>query len=270
MTSVADRSARRFQPGCEETGPKTPQALEQAFRNSLHYQRLLEDLKAYELEGNDSGNEKQALFEATVHESKSKHVTSSSPYTVSYARQVMAALQRQIWLFYHERTSFYTKFIIIVVNSIIVGSLFAETDPTSTSSAFSKTSMAFFAIAFIGWLQFSELLPAITGRATIKRQQSFAFYRPSAVVIARAIIDIPVLFVLVLFFSIPFYFISKLDYNAGKFWVFFLTVYSASYSITAMFRMLAAFSTTVDDAIRWVGVCKCLPFLTIYICRQPD
>lgn len=212
-------------------------------------------MEEYELDSSSQENEKHKIFEATVQQSKSKHVTSSSPYTVSYISQVVASLQRLVWLFYHERSTFYTKLFIVFTNALIVGSLFAEIDPTSTSSAFSKTSMAFFAISFIGWLQFGELLPAIIGRVTIERQRAFAFYRPSAVVLARAVLDIPVLLLLVVAFTIPFYFLSRFDIDAAKFWIFFLSVYFVSYSVTALYRTLAALSTTVDDSIRFVGVC---------------
>ncbi|ROT37107.1 ABC-2 type transporter [Sodiomyces alkalinus F11] len=254
LTSIADKESRRFQPGREETTPKTPEELERAFRESPYYQRLLRDVDDYDLGSKTPDSEKHKVFEMTVQQSKSKHVTSSSPYTVSYACQVCASLKRQFWLFYHDRSSFYTKLFLLFANALIVGSLFAEIEPGATSSAFSKATMTFFAVAFVGWVQFSELLSVILGRNTIARQTAFAFYRPSAVVLARAILDIPVVFLLVVALVVPFYFLSRFDLDAGKFWIHFLFVYVLSYTVTAMYRLLAAFSSTVDDAIRFVGV----------------
>ncbi|KAK7431315.1 ATP-binding cassette transporter snq2 [Neonectria magnoliae] len=261
LTSIADKNARHFQPGRKDTAPKTPEELERAFRASPHYQRLLADVEDSERDDQTIENEKHKTFEATVQQSKSRHVTESSSFTISYPRQVMACLHRQIWLFYHERNSFYTKIFIIFSISLIIGSLFNEIDPDATSSAFSKSSMAFFAIAFIGWLQFAELLPAIMGRTTMERQRAFAFYRPSAVVLARAILDLPVMLIMVVCLSIPFYFLARFDLEAGKFFIFMLFVYVVSLSLTAMFRMFAAFSGTVDDAIRFVGVFMNIMFI---------
>lgn len=129
--------------------------------------------------------------------------------------------------------------------------------------------MAFFAIAFIGWLQFAELLPAIMGRTTMERQRAFAFYRPSAVVLSRAILDLPVMLIMVVCLSIPFYFLARFDIEASKFFIFMLIVYIVSLSLTAMFRMFAAFSGTVDDAIRFVGVCMCPSTLSTFA-RKSD
>lgn len=165
-----------------------------------------------------------------------------------------ACLQRQTWLLYHELAGLRTKLFILFANALIVGSLFWNIDENSTSSAFSKSSIAFFSIAFVGWLQFSELVPAIGGRSTIERQRVFAFYRPSAVVLSRAIMDLPLVFVMVAVFAVPFYFLARLDVDVSKFWIYFLFVYLVSLSLTTMYRMLAAFSETIDDAIRWVNI----------------
>ncbi|KAH8674955.1 ABC-2 type transporter [Ilyonectria robusta] len=261
LTSISDKNARRFQPGREETTPKTPEELAQAFRQSSHYQRLLADAQGCEGDGRGIENEKHRTFHETVQQSKSKHVTKSSSFTISYPRQVLACLHRQIWLFYHERSSFYTRLFIILSISIIVGSHFIDIDSSATSSAFSKSSMAFFAIAFVGWLQFAELMPAIVGRVTLQRQREFAFCRPSAIVLARAILDLPILFVMVVSLAIPFYFLARFDVDVSKFFIFTLFVYVVSFSLTTMFRMFAAFSSTVDDAIRFVGVFMNIMFI---------
>ncbi|KAH7175291.1 ABC-2 type transporter [Dactylonectria macrodidyma] len=254
LTAISDKNARRFQPGREESTPKTPKELEQAFRQSSHYQKILADTHEYEGDSRCTETEKHRTFHETVQQGKSKHVTASSSFTISFPRQVLACLHRQTWLLYHERSSLYTKLFIILSISIIVGSHFVDIDADATSSAFSKSSMAFFGIAFVGWLQFAELMPAIVGRVTLQRQREFAFCRPSAIVLARAILDLPILLVMVVSLSIPFYFLARFDIDVGKFFIFTLFVYVVSFSLTTLFRMFAAFSTTVDDAIRLVGV----------------
>ncbi|CRK28924.1 hypothetical protein BN1723_018369, partial [Verticillium longisporum] len=191
----------------------TPEALEAAFRASEHYQRLLEDVDLYDREHRAASDpdEKHKRFEDAVQGAKSKHVKDESPYTVSVPRQIAAATRRQAWLFWGDLGTFYTKLAIIVVNALIVGSLFYESESGATSAAFSMSSAMFFSVAFIGWLEFAVLAPAIMGRATIERQRQFALYRPSAVVLARAVLDLPLILIMVVVFSLPFYFLAKFD-----------------------------------------------------------
>ncbi|GJC92543.1 ABC-2 type transporter [Colletotrichum higginsianum] len=252
LTSIADKNARHFQPGREETAPKTPEELERAFRESEHYQRVAEDVEDYEREA-----------------AKSKTVIGDSVYTVSFAKQVAACTKRQAWLLWGDRSSFYTKLVIIVANSLIVSSLFYGAGQ-GTSSAFARGGIVFFSIAFIGWLQFAELLPAIAGRTTIERQRVFAFYRPSAVVIARVLLDFPLILVMTVLFCVPVYFLAQFDVDAAKFWIYTLIVYTVTFCLTTMYRMFASLSSTVDDAVRFVGVVLNIMFiLTGYVIPKP-
>jgi ABC-type multidrug transport system permease subunit len=102
-----------------------------------------------------------------------------SVYTVSLWRQVLACTRREFWLIWGDKTSLYTKFFVIVSNGLIVGSLFYNT-PSNTSGAFLRGGVAFFSILFLGWLQLSELMKAVSGRAIISRHDEYAFYRSSS------------------------------------------------------------------------------------------
>ncbi|OBR15190.1 ABC-2 type transporter [Colletotrichum higginsianum IMI 349063] len=269
LTSIADKNARHFQPGREETAPKTPEELERAFRESEHYRRVAEDVEDYERGSRSANNDKHRMFEATVKDSKSKTVIGDSVYTVSFAKQVAACTKRQAWLLWGDRSSFYTKLVIIVANSLIVSSLFYGAGQ-GTSSAFARGGIVFFSIAFIGWLQFAELLPAIAGRTTIERQRVFAFYRPSAVVIARVLLDFPLILVMTVLFCVPVYFLAQFDVDAAKFWIYTLIVYTVTFCLTTMYRMFASLSSTVDDAVRFVGVVLNIMFiLTGYVIPKP-
>jgi ABC-type multidrug transport system permease subunit len=93
-----------------------------------------------------------------------------------------------------------TKFFIIISNGLIVGSLFYG-EKLDTSGAFSRGGALFFSILFLGWLQLSELMKAVSGRSVVKRHDDYAFYRPSAVSIARVVQDFPFLLAQVIPFS---------------------------------------------------------------------
>ncbi|TKA53126.1 hypothetical protein B0A49_10961, partial [Cryomyces minteri] len=146
-------------------------------------------------------------------------------------------------------------------NGLIVGSLFYG-QPLNTEGAFSRGGSAFFSILFLGWLQLTELMKAVSGRAVVARHKDYAFYRPSAVSIARVVTDIPILFVQVVIFGVIMYFLTGLDVDVSKFWIYLLFVYVTTFCITALYRMFASLSPTIDDAVRFSGIA--LNLLVIY------
>lgn len=193
LTSVTDPGERRFREGFEARAPKTPEDLERAFKISSNYQGILRELQAYEQELQDSNYADAREFERTTQDQKSKTVSKTSNYTVSFPRQVLACTKREFWLIWGDTTTLYTKFWIVISNALIVGSLFYG-QPMNTEGAFSRGGSAFFSILFLGWLQLSELMKAVSGRAVVERHKDYAFYRPSAVSIARVITDLPLMF----------------------------------------------------------------------------
>ena len=201
LTACTDPVERRFINGFEGPIPKGPIELEKAFRESEEYKQVLQDVADYEkmLQETDHADARQ--FKQSVQETKSKTVSKRSSYTVSFIRQVLACTKREFWLTIGDKTTLYTKFFIIISNGFIVGSLFYG-QGTDTEGAFSRGGTLFFSILFLGWLQLSELMKAVSGRPIISRHKDYAFYRPSAVVIARVILDLPMLFLQVIPFSI--------------------------------------------------------------------
>ncbi|WKT43317.1 hypothetical protein QSH57_008153 [Fusarium oxysporum f. sp. vasinfectum] len=261
LTAVTDPTERRFRPGFEHRAPRTPEELESAFRNSPHYQELLADVAAYKESLHRSDYQDAKRFQGAVQESKSKHVSDKSPYTISFPRQVLACTKREAWLLFGDTTTLWTKLFIIISNGFIVGSLFyGQTE--DTASAFSRGGTIFFSILFLGWLQLSELMKAVSGRAVVARHHDYAFYRPSAVSLARVLLDFPVIAVQVCIFGLIMYFMTGLDVDVSKFWIYMLFVYTTTIMVTALYRMFASLSPEIDTAVRFSGIS--LNLLIIY------
>lgn len=162
------------------------------------------------------------------------------------------------------------KAFVILANGLIVGSLFYA-QPLNTEGAFSRGGSLFFSILFIGWLQLSELMKAVSGRAVVQRQKDYAFYRPSAVSLARALVDIPVIFPQVAVFGILMYFMTGLDVDVSKFWIYLLFTYITAILLTSMYRMFAALSPAIDDAVRFSGISlNLLIIYTGYVIPKPQ
>ncbi len=155
----------------------------------------------------------------------------------------------------------YTKYFIIISNGLIVGSLFFD-QPTNTLGNFSRGGTAFFSILFLGWLQLTELMKAVSGRVVIARHKDYAFYRPSAVTLARVVADFPLILGNVIPFAIIMYFLTNLAHDVSKFFIYFLFVYVTTICITALYRMFASLSPTIDDAVRFSGTA--LNLLIVY------
>ncbi|OQD78445.1 hypothetical protein PENDEC_c001G03921 [Penicillium decumbens] len=262
LTSLCDPNAREFQPGREASTPKTAEDLERVFRNSDTYKAICNDISSYEKRLQETELEDTRRFQKTVAQSKSKTVSKKSPYTVSLVRQVAACVKREFWLLWGDRTSLYTKYFIIISNALIVSSLFYG-ESLDTSGAFSRGGALFFSILFLGWLQLTELMPAVSGRGIVARHKDYAFYRPSAVSIARVVVDFPAIFCMVVPFTIVVYFMTGLDVTASKFFIYFLFVYTTTFCITSLYRMFAALSPSIDDAVRFSGIA--LNLLIIFV-----
>jgi ATP-binding cassette, subfamily G (WHITE), member 2, SNQ2 len=97
-------------------------------------------------------------------------------------------------------------------------------------------------------------MKAVSGRTIISRHNDYAFYRPSAVVIGRVLQDSSLVLAQVIPFAIIMYFLTGLDVNASKFWIYFLFIYISTICITALYRIFAALSPTIDDAVRFSGI----------------
>ncbi|TKA40664.1 hypothetical protein B0A49_13445, partial [Cryomyces minteri] len=250
----------------ENSGPSTrlaqPEKTQGAARlASENYKKVLQDIESYEAHLNETDYVDAKEFEQAVQQGKSKRVPKKSSYTVSFPRQVWACTLREFRLIFGDTTTLYTKLFIIISNGLIVGSLFYG-QPLNTEGAFSRGGSAFFSILFLGWLQLTELMKAVSGRAVVARHKDYAFYRPSAVSIARVVTDIPILFVQVVIFGVIMYFLTGLDVDVSKFWIYLLFVYVTTFCITALYRMFASLSPTIDDAVRFSGIA--LNLLVIY------
>ncbi|KAI1342560.1 ABC-2 type transporter-domain-containing protein [Xylariaceae sp. FL0016] len=261
LTAVTDSTERRFRPGFENKAPKTPEELEKAFRDSPNYQKVLQDVNDYEQHLQQTNYEDTKRFEGAVKEGKSKYVSEKSPYTVSFPRQVVACTKREFWLLFGDMTTIWTKLFIIIANGLIVGSLYYG-EPFSTAGAFTRGGALFFSILFLGWLQLTELMKAVSGRAVVARHRDYAFYRPAAVSIGRIVMDIPVILVQVCIFGLIMYFMTNLDVVASKFWIYMLFIYTTTIMLTALYRMFASLSPEIDTAVRFSGIA--LNLLIIY------
>lgn len=67
------------------------------------------------------------------------------------------------------------------------------------------------------------------------------------------------------------YFLQGLDVDVSKFFIYFLFIYTTTFCITALYRMFAALSPTIDDAVRFSGIAlNLLIIYTGYVIPKPQ
>lgn len=252
LTSITSPDERRFRPGMEHKTPKGAIELERAFRESAHYKALQFDMN----DGIACLSDSTATlvdFKKTTQAQKSRYVHKNSNYTVSYPAQVIMCVKRQYWQLKGNKEAIILRMINTLVNAFLIGSLFYN-QPATTEGAFSRGGFLLYAVIFLGWIQIAELEECFNGREVVARHKNFAFCRPSAVGLARVVLDLPLIFIQNVLFCVVTYFLAGLQTTPGAFFTYFLFIFVTTIALTALYRMFAAISPNYEVAIRYCGL----------------
>ncbi|KAL9596515.1 MAG: hypothetical protein Q9219_005736 [cf. Caloplaca sp. 3 TL-2023] len=229
LTTVTDPTQRLTRPGSIAENLSGPEQLAAAFRESPHFARLLREISEYE---------KRSAAEASL--------IPSSKYNLSYASQILECLRREYQLVKGQRRVYYTKWITTVILCFTVGSLYYDLS-VNAQGAFTRGGLLLFALILNGWLQFPELFDAHTNRPVLERQANLNLYRPSAVAFARVLLDLPLIAFQHIFCILPFYFLSNLQVDAGKFFFFYFSLFLSTVNFSNLLRGFAYYVPSLDD-----------------------
>ncbi|KAL1955741.1 hypothetical protein VTO42DRAFT_8139 [Malbranchea cinnamomea] len=263
LTGVTSPEKRVFRKGYEGRAPRGAVELEKAFRESQAFKRIQQDIHEYEAELGCGDDEEGSVekksntvlegFKTFTRSKKSRFVSKKSPYNTSLTRQVLLCTRRQWWQLKGYPIPLYMKLITTVICALLVASMFYDM-PTTTTGAFARGGFIFYSVVLVVWIQLAEVEDAVQGREIVSRQKRFAFVRPSAVTLARVLIDLVVVLALTILYCIIAYFMAGLKMEAGPFFVFFLFMYITTVCYTSLFRVFAAISPSFEVALRYCGV----------------
>ena len=124
---------------------------------------------------------------------------------------------------WQDRTTLQNTAVNIVIMGLICGALFYDIQPDS-QGVFLYGGALFLNVVIVGWMQMIEAIKMTTGRAIAAKQTDFGFHRPSAIVIARTIADLPMVTFTSTLFTIILYWMANLWADAGKFFIQLLFV----------------------------------------------
>ncbi|KAF9428716.1 hypothetical protein BGZ94_001367 [Podila epigama] len=250
LTAITDPNERKARSGFLGRLPSTPKEFEDAFKSSSFYTTVEKNRIEYQAQVQEL-NPASEFKDATM-QTKQKHVSPKSPYTINFVGQVKALTVRQIQLTRGDMTSVISRYASNVIKALIVGSVFFLL-PVDGSGTFTRGGVLFFSLLFNALISQAELPMAMTGRSILYKHKNFAMYRPSAFAIAQICVDIPLIIMQILLFSVVLYFMAGLKRDIS-FLIFMLILFCCAMCMTAFFRMWASVSATFDAAARNSGL----------------
>ncbi|KAF6512916.1 hypothetical protein HZS61_007722 [Fusarium oxysporum f. sp. conglutinans] len=234
LATVTDPDERKAIPGSEADSINSSADLAATFRRSNHYTRLVSEIDEY--------REKQGQADALL---------PTYSYRLSLPSQVRESLKREYQLVKGQRRVYYIKWITTIILCLVCGSVYFDIE-NNAQGAFTRGGILYFALILNGWLQFPELFDAYTNRPVLERQANLHLTRPAAVALARFLIDLPLIAFQHVLFTLVFYFLSRLQVEAGKFFFFYLTLFISTVCFSNLLRMFAYFVGTLDDSFGWL------------------
>ena len=252
LTVVTDPLARKINPNFEnkKSIPQTADEFELAWRNSPEFAELENQINEKLLMKKDPDNQLIQLRD-NHNLVKQKYTSEKSVYTVSYFTQLNNCFKRRFQTVVNNRAYPLTLLFAAVVQSLVTGSLLYNTT-YDTVGAFSRGGIIFFSCLYFALMSLAETPALFLDKPILNKQYGYKLYRPSAELLAKQLIQLPVNFLAITFFSIILYFLSNLKTEAGAFFQYFLFVNLVVQAVSSLFVML---SSIMPDASAAMGIC---------------
>ncbi|EPS44069.1 hypothetical protein H072_1970 [Dactylellina haptotyla CBS 200.50] len=247
LTSITNETERRIRKDMEGQVPITPVELEAAFRESKYFKQLQGELDEYEREMKETETAK--TFAQAVKNEKNKGSGKKSPYVVSFPTQVVHLTQRELELKLQDWPTLRNYMINAIILALLLGALFYNI-PRNSTGAFLTGGASFFSVVLVAWLQFGEGFRVLAMRSVAAKQVNFAFYRPSALLVAQMIADLPAMTAAVIVYNIVVYFMVAFKSDAGAFFIHLLFSWMTAFTITTFYRSVAAWSPDINVYVR--------------------
>ncbi|WWC95636.1 hypothetical protein V866_002501 [Kwoniella sp. B9012] len=250
LTAVTATNERKIKPGYTGHIPTTASEFAAIYVRSSVAQLMRQELDAYL-----SSNEKDVETENTrsiIQHQKDKWARKVRPEKVNYVAQVKAALIRDYQQRWGDQWTFWVRPATMVAQALIGGSMFYQM-PEDTSGLFLRGGVLFLTLFFPSLMSLGETTAVFTGRSVLAKHKGFSMYRPSAVLFAKTIGDLPIFAIQIFLFAIIIYFMTGLQVDAGLFFAFLLFTYMTTLCTTALFRFIGYSFNTFNNASKASG-----------------
>ncbi|CAG1980250.1 unnamed protein product [Fusarium graminearum] len=252
LTTITDPEQRVAKEGREDAVPRTPEEFSDYWVNSPEYAALMSEIDQCQKDFHLDRDTTRKQFQATRQSLKAKGMLTRATQTVSFPMQTSLCAKRATQQLWNDKGSTLTTLIGEIIIALVVGSIFYGT-PDTTDAFFAYGSVLFFSVLLNVLMSVTDIHNLYRGRSVITKQVSYAFYRPSADALASVLVDIPVKFVVGVFFNVILYFLAGLALTASQFFIFFLFVFTTTLAMSVVFRTIAAATVTLPQAMALSG-----------------
>ncbi|GLB08738.1 hypothetical protein AtubIFM57258_004643 [Aspergillus tubingensis] len=259
LTSITSPAERRIRDDYQGPRYLDPDSLAAAFRESSHYHQLQSDIKAYHDLFDGSSTEHD--FHQDVRSIRSKFALPNSTEPATIAKQVWVGTKRYYKILWGDRNTFFTIVALCIVNAVITGSGFYHA-PKTASGSFERSGALFFAGAYFCLNALTEVVKTVNARSVLLKQHDFGFIHPVAYAVIQTLADIPSALIQTTVFSCCYYFIIGLSLSASQFFIFVLICFIHYSAISSMFRMIGAWSPSLNVSHLLAGCA--LPVACLY------
>lgn len=254
LTSVTNPIERKPKPGMEDRVPRTAEEFEAAWLKSQAYQAMLAEVAKYEAAHPlDAHGETVARLRETKNAKQAKNVRPKSPYIISTGMQVALNTRRAYQRIWNDKIPTLTTAVTCIILALIIGSTVYGT-PDATAGFYAKASALFMSVLLNALITLTEINTLYAQRPIVEKHASYAFYHPATDAIAGVVADIPVKFIVAVCFNLVLYFMAGLRREPAQFFIYFLITYTATFTMSAIFRTMAAVTKTVSQAMSLAGI----------------
>ncbi|CAN9268425.1 unnamed protein product [Alternaria sp. RS040] len=253
LVSITDPSARVVREGCENQVPRTAQEFEDRWRASADYRNLRLAIEEH-LDTVDSMQSQELnRFKSVRSAERAPATRVYSPYTLNLGMQFTTTFKRAVQRIQGEYAYFTAITATMLIIPLIMGSMFYQIDP-GTSGFFSKGGIIFFIVLFNIIINFAEIVAQFSQRPIVEKHHAYSMYHPYIDALATMISQYPIKIINIMLFTVIVYFMADLKKEAGPFFLFVVFTYLTTVTMTAWFRIIAAFTSTVDIALAVAGL----------------
>ncbi|TID13152.1 hypothetical protein CANINC_005008 [Pichia inconspicua] len=250
LTEVTDPLARIVKPGFTNV-PGTPDEFEEYWRNSPEYKALCDKIDSK----NASFNKDESFdeFQSTRMIRKQKGTSKHSFYTLNYISQLKLCCKRRVQCIINNKIYTVVFISASVIQSLIIGSL-AYNTPFTTLGAFTRGGVIFFACLYFSIMTLAETPNLFQDKPVLNKQYAYSMYHPSAELIAKQLVQLPVRFIAIVLFTIVMYFLSNMKREPGPFFQFMLITNMVVLAISGLFTLFSSFMPNLSYAMGLCGV----------------
>ncbi|KAL1411469.1 hypothetical protein Q8F55_002425 [Vanrija albida] len=251
LTAATAANERKVRAGFEGRVPNTAAEFAAAYKASEVAQRMRAEVDAV-LADTAAREEETRNLKEYVALQKSSHAFKGLAQKASYLQQIHTATIRHAQQRWGDQWSFWARQVTTLVMGLVNGSVFYKVSETTTG-LYLRAGVIFMTMMFPAILGFSDVAASFQGRAVTAKHKAYSMYRPSVILLAQTLVDLPIYLFQNLFFVIVTYWMADLRHDAGQFFICFAATFLTALIFSSIFRAIGYAFNNFHNASKMTG-----------------